>query len=66
MEKYKYFKSLFDNIIDIPWIEEQRYAVEHRWKLYHISPYEETVVLDTNHPLAGKELTFFLKVVSVD
>ena len=27
---------------------------------------EETVVLDTNHPLAGKELTFFLKVVSVD
>jgi hypothetical protein len=44
-EKYK---SLFDNIIDIPWIEEQRYAVEHRWKLYHISPYEETVILDSD------------------
>lgn len=44
----KKYKHLFDNIIEIPWVEEQRYAVEHRWKLYHITPYEETVVLDTD------------------
>lgn len=44
----KKYRSLFDKIIDIPWIEEQRYAVEHRWKLYHITPYDETVVLDSD------------------
>ena len=26
---------------------------------------EETVVLDANHPLAGKKLTFELEVVSI-
>lgn len=44
----KEYKSLFDNIIDVPWVEEQRYAIEHRWKLYHVSPYEETVVIDSD------------------
>lgn len=44
----KEYKSLFDNIIDVPWVEEQRYAIDHRWKLYHVSPYEETVVIDSD------------------
>lgn len=48
-EKYK---LLFDNIIPIPWTEEQQsensLASANRWKLYHATPYEETIVLDTD------------------
>lgn len=45
------YKSVFDNIIPIPWYTvaaESAYKTEHRWKLYHASPYEETIVLDTD------------------
>lgn len=47
----KEYVNLFENIIPIPWVEKEdtsRFKVEHRWKLYHISPYEETVVLDAD------------------
>ena len=44
------YKSVFDNIIPIPWheVSESAYKTEHRWKLYHATPYEETIVLDTD------------------
>lgn len=46
------YKHLFDNIIDIPWEEHKdihlNHAVKERWKIYHASPYEETIVLDTD------------------
>jgi hypothetical protein len=41
----------FDKIIPIPWIsktDDSMFKVEHRWKLYHVTPYEETVVLDAD------------------
>jgi hypothetical protein len=47
-EKYK---SVFDKIVTTPWTEESansRYATEHRWKLYHVTPYDETIVLDAD------------------
>jgi len=47
-EKYQ---QLFDNIIPIPWFEEVENSplmVEHRWKLFHASPYDETIVLDSD------------------
>ena len=46
----KEYKWAFDQIIDIPWYEESdsRFQTEHRWKLYHATPYEETIVLDTD------------------
>jgi hypothetical protein len=47
----KKYKSVFDKIIPTPWADqstESRYATEHRWKLYHVSPYEETIVLDAD------------------
>jgi len=47
-EKYK---GVFDKIIPTPWSEntsESRYATEHRWKLYHVTPYDETIVLDSD------------------
>lgn len=45
------YKKVFDNIIDIPWgdaSKESRFKVENRWKIYHASPYDETIVLDTD------------------
>tara|TARA_B110000503_G_scaffold129783_1_gene202378 strand:- start:10753 stop:11580 length:828 start_codon:yes stop_codon:yes gene_type:complete len=41
---------IFDKIIEIPWYKktESRFKTEHRWKLYHATPYDETIVLDTD------------------
>lgn len=47
-EKYKH---LFDHIKEIPWSDdakEQEWKINNRWKLYHVSPYEETIVMDTD------------------
>ena len=46
----KYYK-VFDQIIPIPWFTtagDSPLAAEHRWKLYHCTPYDETIVLDTD------------------
>lgn len=43
--------ELFDNIIPIPWDDlaaEQDWKIENRWKTYHITPYDETIVMDTD------------------
>lgn len=46
-EKYL---TVFDNIISIPWYEQPGSLLsgEHRWKFYHITPYDETIVLDSD------------------
>jgi hypothetical protein len=46
------YQDVFDQIIPIPWVDDSnvasRYAAEHRWKIYHVTPYYETIVLDTD------------------
>jgi len=44
------YKHVFDQIIPIPWTDntDSRYKAENRWKLYHVTPYEETIVLDAD------------------
>lgn len=45
------FKNLFDKIIPIPWgdlSESKNWKIENRWKLYHVSPYNETIVMDSD------------------
>lgn len=45
------YKSLFDKIIPIPFsddAEDKEWKIENRWKLYHATPYKETIVLDTD------------------
>lgn len=45
----KEYHRVFDQIISIPWFKEgTRYQAENRWKIYHVSPYDETIVLDTD------------------
>jgi len=45
------YLEYFDQIIEIPWGDaaaESSWKIENRWKLYHVSPYDETVVIDTD------------------
>jgi hypothetical protein len=45
------YKQLFDDIIEIPWEDNARktnWKVGNRWKIYHASPYENSIVLDTD------------------
>ena len=45
------YKSLFDHIIPIPWfkeVEDSPLQAENRWKLYYTTPYDETIVLDSD------------------
>ena len=42
---------LFDHIIPIPWNDDAKnsqWKIENRWKIYHVSPYEKTIVMDTD------------------
>lgn len=45
-----YYKTAFDQVISIPWIDtaSSKLKTENRWKLFHVSPYDETIVLDTD------------------
>lgn len=47
----KKYKHAFDKIIPIPWTDDAKgkeWKVENRWKIYHCTPYEETIVLDAD------------------
>lgn len=61
IEKYK---TVFDKIIETPWntSTDSRFHTENRWKLYHATPYEETIVLDSDI-LVQKDLEPFWKLM---
>jgi len=61
----KEYKWVFHNIIDIPWYEkvESRFQTEHRWKIYHATPYDETIVLDSD-VLVLQDLEYFWNFAS--
>ncbi len=45
------YKHVFDNIIPIPWgnlAKNSDWKIENRWKLYHLSPYAHTIVMDAD------------------
>ena len=44
-------KAVFDQVIEIPWGDKAAdtdWKIENRWKVFHVSPYDETIVLDTD------------------
>jgi hypothetical protein len=45
------YRTAFDQIIPIPFNDaasNSAWKVENRWKLYHASPYDETIIFDTD------------------
>lgn len=49
------YKNVFDKILNVPWnsTDETLYRINDRWKLYHCSPYDETIVLDADSILTS-------------
>ena len=46
-----HYKGAFDKILPIQWFDdayESEWKIENRWKLYHLTPYDETVILDAD------------------
>jgi hypothetical protein len=44
-------RKVFDHIVDIPWNDEAAgsdWKIQNKWKYYYMSPYAETVILDTD------------------
>ena len=44
-------KKVFDSIVDIPWQDDANDAewkINNKWKYYYMTPYDETVILDTD------------------
>ena len=44
-------KKVFNKIVDIPWQDDAKDAewkINNKWKYYYMSPYDETVILDTD------------------
>ena len=47
----KKYQTVFDKIIKIPWTDQaelSHWKIENRWKVYHASPYEYTIVMDAD------------------
>lgn len=47
----KKYRKLFDKIIPIPFHDDAKdseWKIENRWKIYHASPYDQTIVMDTD------------------
>ena len=46
-----HYHAAFDKILPIKWYDdafESEWKIENRWKLYHHTPYDETVILDSD------------------
>lgn len=44
-------KKAFDKIVDIPWTdnaEDAEWKINNKWKYYYMTPYDETIILDTD------------------
>jgi hypothetical protein len=45
------YQSVFDQILPIPWddsAKDAQWKIQNRWKVYHASPYDETIVLEAD------------------
>ena len=47
----KKYLEVFDQVVEIPWqddAKESDWKIDNKWKYYYMSPYDETVILDTD------------------
>jgi hypothetical protein len=45
------YRDVFDDIVPIPWQDhaaDSKWKIENKWKYYYMTPYDETVVLDSD------------------
>jgi hypothetical protein len=44
-------RQVFDDIVPIPWTDnaaDSKWKIENKWKYFHMTPYDETVILDAD------------------
>jgi hypothetical protein len=47
----KKYLEVFDQVVEIPWQDDAKdsdWKIDNKWKYYYMSPYDETVILDTD------------------
>jgi hypothetical protein len=47
----KKYAAVFDKVIEMPWRDDaanSKWKIHNKWKAYHLSPYEETVLVDSD------------------
>jgi len=47
----KKVRAVFDDIVSIPWTDQaqgSKWKIENKWKYYYMTPYDETVILDSD------------------
>jgi len=43
--------EVFDHIVDVPWTDQaidSKWKIENKWKYYHMTPFDETIILDAD------------------
>lgn len=61
----KEYTKVFDHVIEIPWgdmAENSIWKIENRWKMYHASPFEHTIVMDADC-LVLRDITHWWKIL---
>lgn len=46
----KYY-DVFDHVLPVPWVDHaamSKWKIENKWKYYHVTPFDETVILDAD------------------
>ena len=63
------FKHAFDYIVSIPWGDDATntlWKIENRWKLIYTSPYDETMVYDSDMLLLNSNDSWWNKLQNYD
>lgn len=45
------YRNVFDHIVPIPWLDaaaDSKWKIENKWKYYHMTPFDETIILDAD------------------
>ena len=63
------YKDLVSDIVEIPWgdhAKNEKWKISNRWKIIHATPFEETVVLDTDVLVLDSINTYWNKMQNYD
>src|SRR5690606_37169875 len=45
------YYDVFDHVLPIPWTDHaamSKWKIENKWKYYHVTPFDETIILDAD------------------
>jgi hypothetical protein len=60
------YREVFDQVIEIPWGDmaaHRDWKIHNKWKVYHCSPYDETILLDADM-LFGSDVSAYWDILA--